>query len=253
MQKNFDFIVFTDTHLPVAKNDRVFEEFLETINISEKLTRRIIFLGDVFEVWSGVSKYNHERGKKLLQHIKDLKKDKEVYLVEGNWDFFLCRHFPNHFTKCTSRELKFNINGKTLVFTHGHRYNDWQTKALHFILTNPISYLAWKTELLKPIEEKVAKIFLNKETNPLPDNFNPEMIAKRLKNKFKDADSIFVGHFHREHFTTKVFFLRDYASSGVFYGIKETKLQPLKLENGAIKKAGAGPAMGKTIKSIRQV
>ncbi len=235
LQKKYKFIVFTDTHLPVENNEDKFNNFLKILKLSSNISEKIILLGDIFEVWSGVSYYNHKRGKILLETIKPIRKSAQVILIEGNWDFFLCKNFKKHFDVCSEKYAVFNENGINFAFTHGHFFGDWQTRALHFILTNPISYLVWKTGLLKNLEIKVAHKFLNKETNPLPKEYNLSLAVKKLKNKFKKSDFIFSGHFHREEKIENVFFLKDYQSSGVFYGIGKEKVDVLLSDNEEIK------------------
>lgn len=235
LQKRYKFIVFSDTHLPVENNEEKFNNFLKTLNLSSKIGEKIILLGDIFEVWSGVSYYNHKRGEILLETIKPIRQNAEIILIEGNWDFFLCKNFKKHFDICSEKYAVFNENGINFAFTHGHFFGDWQTRVLHFILTNPISYLAWKTGLLKKLEVKVAHKFLNKETNPLPKEYDLSLAAKKLKNKFKKSDFIFSGHFHREEKIENVFFLKDYQSSGFFYGIGKEKVDVLLSDNKEIK------------------
>ncbi|BBB33667.1 hypothetical protein TTHT_2244 [Thermotomaculum hydrothermale] len=236
LQKEYKFIVFTDTHLPVENRKERFNYFLELLKKSVELTENIILLGDVFEVWSGVSYYNHRRGKALLEKIKELRTKAKFILIEGNWDFFLCKNFGEYFDFCTEKHLTLNENGKTISFTHGHYFGDWQTRVLNFILTNPISYFAWKTGCLKNLEIKVAHKFLNKETSPLPDGYDLSLAAKKLKQKFKDSNFIFCGHFHEEKVIDNVFFLKDYQSSSFFYGITPNRIDTLFFENEAIKK-----------------
>ncbi len=235
LRKKYKFVVFSDTHIPVEGNETVFDRFLETLEYSAQFSEITILLGDVFEVWSGVSYYNHKRGQILLEKIKELKKQSKFVLVEGNWDFFLCKKFWEHFSVCSEKYAVFNENGINFLFTHGHFFGDWQTRVLHFILTNPISYLAWTTGLLRKLEVKVAQRFLNKETNPLPKEYDLSLAAKKLKNKFKKSDFMFSGHFHKEKRIENVFFLKDYQSSGIFYGIAEENLDTLIFENGNFK------------------
>ncbi len=233
-QKKYNFTIFTDTHLPVENKEAEFTEFLNIIEKVSNISENIIFLGDIFEVWSGVSYYNHARGKELIRKIKKLQSCCKFTLIEGNWDFFLCKNFGKSFNICTDKHLSFNIDEKTLTFTHGHYFGDWQTRVLNFILTNPISYLAWKTECLKKLEVKVAKKFLNKETNPLPNNYNLELAAKKLRNSFKQSDFIFCGHFHKEEIIDNVFFLKDYSSSKQFYGITLNTMETLAFQHNEI-------------------
>ncbi len=235
LQKEYKFIVFADTHLPVENKNEDFKKFLTTLEKASLKSERVILLGDIFEVWSGVSYYNHKRGKRLLEKINSLKKSAEFVLIEGNWDFFLCKNFETYFSRCAEKSLSFNINGRSFIFTHGHYFGDWQTRVLNFILTNPISYFAWKTECLKSLEVKVAHKFLNKETSPLPKEYDLSLAAKKLKNKFRKKDFIFCGHFHKEKIIDNIFFLKDYQSSKSFYGITEEKIDILNLEEGEIR------------------
>lgn len=235
LQKGYKLIVFSDTHLPVEGKNEEFENFLKALQTSSMQSERVVLLGDIFEVWSSVSYYNHLRGKKLLELTNQLKKQAEVILIEGNWDFFLCKNFKEHFTRCLKKHLVLKINGKRVALTHGHLFGDWQTILLHFILTNPISYLVWKTGVLKKLEVKIANRFLNKETNPLPQNYSLKTASKRLKERFKKSDIILCGHFHQEERIGNVFFLKDYKSSLQFYGITEDTIDTLILEKGSLK------------------
>ncbi len=235
LQKRYKCIVFSDTHLPVENNEEKFNNFLKTLQLSSMIGEKVILLGDIFEVWSGVSYYNHQRGKILLETINSIRESAKIILIEGNWDFFLCKNFKKHFDICSEKFVVFSEGGINFTFTHGHFFGDWQTRVLHFILTNPISYLAWKTGLLKKLEVKVARKFLNKETNPLPKGYDLSLAAKKLKNKFKKSDFIFSGHFHKEKKIENVFFLKDYQSSGIFYGITEEKVEVLLFDNEEIK------------------
>ena len=234
LSKKYKYIVFTDTHLPVENRKEEFLHFLETLERTASLTENIILLGDIFEVWCGVSYYNHKRGKILLEKIKEIQKQTNVILIEGNWDFFLCKHFKNYFSTCRKKFIKTSIGEKNTIFTHGHLFGDWQTRVLHFILINPISYLAWKTGLLKKLEIKIARKFLNKETNPLPNDYDLKKAAQNLEKKFKKSDLIVCGHFHKEEKHGKVVFLKDYLSSKNFYGFTEKNIEKLWYKNGKI-------------------
>lgn len=230
LSKNYKFIVFTDLHLPIKEGDREFDNFLTILEKCSHISEHIVLLGDIFEVWSSVSFYNHSNGLKLLEKVNSLKTKTKISLVEGNWDFFICKNYGEYFSLCSERFLNFELEGKTITFVHGHYFGDIQTTVLNFVLTNPISYLTWKTECLENLEKKIAKKFLNKDTSPLPENYDLSKAEKKLKKKFSNSDIIFCGHFHEFSKREKLVFLKDYKSSGQFYGITEKELYLLKFE-----------------------
>ncbi len=230
LSKNYKFIVFTDLHLPIKRGEKEFENFLTILSKCSEICETIILLGDIFEVWSSVSLYNHQNGLKLLEEVEKLRKKTEICLVEGNWDFFICKNYGKSFSECSEKFLNFKMGKKTITFVHGHYFGDIQTTILNFILTNPVSYLAWKTGCLKNLEKKVAEKFLNKETSPLPEIYDLSKAEKKLKKKFSDSDIIICGHFHEFLKREGLVFLKDYKSSGQFYGITEKALYLLKFE-----------------------
>ena len=189
-------ILITDAHVSQANGN--VEEFYEMLNTLEQGEEDVVFLGDIFDLWISLPRYEDPIQTRFLQWCERVKEKRVVGFVEGNHEFFMVQAHRKCFTWCTEN---FWQEGDHL-FVHGDQIN-----------REDVAYLRWR---------KVSKNLITKTiVRFLP--FGPTLVW-RLKNKLKNANRKFkislpveaiagyaeelfgkgvrrvlVGHFHQEH------------------------------------------------------
>ncbi len=206
----YKFVVLSDLHLPVNENANTFNNFLTFLEKISQKTENIIFLGDIFEIWSSVSPFNHKNGTELLKTVEKLSKNCNFFLVEGNYDFFICDKYKQYFNKCSKNYLSLTFNNKNFIFTHGHLYTSFKDKIFISLLKSKFMLFAIEKKLIKPMaikkefeKTKYGKKFENNELNSF---------TKKLGNKFKNKQ-IICGHFHTNYENNNVTIVPDYLST----------------------------------------
>lgn len=210
-------ILVADAHLNDSEKDEAFFRMLEQIRLLPP-SYPVIFLGDIYDLWFALPRYESESQKRFLQWCKEEKQKRTVLFLEGNHEFFVTQNRKKYFTAINSRR----ITAGDLQFLHGDRINsaDWKYFLLRLVLRNPITALimiighsigmsvAWK------LREKL------RHTNQHHKKTFPEKYVRKTMRKAnrKNVRTLIAGHFHHagtiEENNCQMYILPAYAVNG---------------------------------------
>lgn len=226
----YKFSVLSDLHLSVSEDSLEFAEFLTKLEELSKKTEKIILLGDIFTIWSGISPFNHENGKKLLKKIEDLSTNCEFYFLEGNYDFYICKKNKQTFYKCSENYIKLQINGREFIFTHGHLYTSFKDKLFMDILKSNIVRFLLEHKLIRPMVLKMQKQFENGSLSKKFKDKDLNAFTKKLMKRFKE-ENIICGHFHTSYKNDRVTIAPDYLSTNQSLSFDGESLNLIDMDN----------------------
>jgi UDP-2,3-diacylglucosamine pyrophosphatase LpxH len=191
-------IIITDAHVSKARgNHAAFFKMLEAIESTE---HDLIFLGDIFELWIALPRYEEDIHLKFIAWCLEQKNSRAIGFLEGNHEYYLASQRAQAFTWC-SNDAWWQDDAGTL-FVHGDQVNRKDRNYLAFkkLIKNRISNFILRRLPFGPkIAESIKKRL--KKTNI---EFRLKIPRDEIKffadNKFAEGvDTIFVGHFHQEY------------------------------------------------------
>jgi UDP-2,3-diacylglucosamine pyrophosphatase LpxH len=202
-------IIISDSHV----SNETADEFFKMLEMIENTDLPVIFLGDIFDLWISIPRYEKSNHKKFLKWCKEQKNNRTIGVIEGNHEFFVAREHHNCFTWADKEE--FTKDG--IVYIHGDMINtnDKGYRLLRVLSKNLImkavfTYIPNGVKVIHWLEKKIGKINPKKRYK-LPDND----INNFAKNRFeKNNKIILMGHFHQsktyEFSDNRVFLLPDW-------------------------------------------
>ena len=191
-------IIITDAHISKsAGNHATFFRMLESL---ENNRHDLIFLGDIFDLWVALPRYENEGHRRFLAWCREQKKQRTIGFMEGNHEFYLARCRAADFSWCSAAAWWREDPGT--LFVHGDQVNHRDRNYLYWrkIAKNPIARLLMRALPFGPQLANSLRRGL-KHTNV---NFRKHLPREEIKS-FADArfdegiDTIFVGHFHKEY------------------------------------------------------
>ena len=191
-------IIITDAHISkTAGNHATFFRMLASL---EENRQDLIFLGDIFDLWVALPRYEDETQRQFAGWCREQKKYRAIGFMEGNHEYFLARNRARDFSWCSAAGWRRG-DDRTL-FVHGDQINRRDRNYLRFrqIAKNPIAQFIMRVLPLGPRIAASLKHGL-KDTNM---DFRLQLPREEI-NLFADArfaegiDTIFVGHFHQEY------------------------------------------------------
>lgn len=189
-------VIITDAHIsrPQGNSDAFFE-MLATL---EQGAGDVVFLGDIFDLWIALTRYEDDLHHRFLSWCQRQKPRRRVGFVEGNHEFFLAREHADAFTWCTQQAWWQDVEGN--LFCHGDRINRFDRPYLTFrqLIKNPIARalicgLPLGPRLVHHVKERM------KNTNQAFRKFLPqEQLRQFAASRFREGTvRIFLGHFHQ--------------------------------------------------------
>jgi UDP-2,3-diacylglucosamine pyrophosphatase LpxH len=206
---NKEMIVIADPHLESVADD--VEGMIQFVGTLQPADHVLIFLGDLFHVWTESKRYRTSRQQQLLDELNTFRKQGgAVFLTVGNRDlFFTDRSFPSienglPFDAISRNFLSFDSGGDVIMAHHGDTVN-----------RNDTAYLLWRrivrSALLKSVfrlvpAEKGKKLIHAsekkiKKTNKKYRIYFPEQNWSRFVKEYHRQYAptlLLVGHFHPE-------------------------------------------------------
>lgn len=194
-------LFISDCHVDASKPE-ISSNLLDFLQNRAKNARFLYILGDLFEVWLGDDDYKPGY-ESIIDCLKVLSKNTEVYFVAGNRDFLLGNE--------AAKAIGFaQINDPTIIELGDHRVallhgdtlctDDDDYQAFRRMVRNP----DWQAQfLLKPLAERqaIAAALRVKSTEAMAEktieimDVNADAVS-RCFNEL-DADLIIHGHTHR--------------------------------------------------------
>ena len=189
-------IIISDAHINESIGNHV--EFFQMLNLLENCDEDIIFLGDIFDLWIALPRYERDIHQRFLAWCTKQKRNRHIGFIEGNHEYFLADERADCFSWCSDKSCK--DDGKSHLFCHGDQVNRKDRNYLWFrkIVKNRVMKTYLRFAPYGPvIVEKVKRRL--KFTN---DEFRQRLPEDELKLFAHDQFSsgyqfIFVGHFHR--------------------------------------------------------
>lgn len=134
-----------DTHLGVEPPGAVPHREKLLIDLLESWkgnASHVVILGDLFEFWYEYRYYVNKEHFSLFFALSELvRSGVQVYLLRGNHDFAYGDFFPKNLGVQVCSNLKLELQGKTLFFTHGDgaARSDWSYRLYRKILNLPLN------------------------------------------------------------------------------------------------------------------
>jgi len=190
--------IISDAHVNEALGNH--SAFFRMLRALEKSTEDIVFLGDIFDLWIALPRYERAIHYRFLSWCAAQKLRRRIGFIEGNHEYFLARHKGRFFSWCTNGA--FWKDGCGNIFCHGDQVNRLDRNYLWFrrVVKNNLSQAALRWLPLGPGFVEQVKVRL-KHTNPLFRRYLPkQQLEAFAKARFAEgARMIFVGHFHRAY------------------------------------------------------
>ncbi|MCB1044322.1 MAG: metallophosphoesterase [Acidobacteria bacterium] len=213
--KNGLYLVVSDAHVSSwYHNESVFFDMLQAIKETEL---NVVFLGDIFDLWIGVPRYETSAQKAFLVWCEEQKGVREIGFIEGNHEFFVHHYHRDVFSWSDSKQ---HIVGR-VVFAHGDLANPKDINYLRFrrwtnndFTRNLIRWMPWGPTITQRLKRK-----LEGSNKPFKLTFPAEEIGG-YGSELAGAshDLVVIGHFHRETIidmdSGKLFVAPDWWSTG---------------------------------------
>ncbi len=188
-------VIISDAHVHSGFGN--VDSFFHMLEILEQLPVDVVFLGDVFDLWVGLPRYEQEIQRNFLNWCRRNKKKRELGFVEGNHEFFVHESHAQCFTWSTEDE-KF-IENRSWLFVHGDQINERDRQYLRFRRLTKTPLTKWIVRWM-PFGPRGVR-FLNsrlKKTNQSYRLYFPSQDVERFaREQFQAGTSrVFIGHFH---------------------------------------------------------
>jgi len=191
-------IIVTDAHVSKARgNDTAFNKMLTALENTE---HDLIFLGDIFDLWVALPRYETGIHRNFLSWCREQKKHRTVGFLEGNHEYYLASQRAEAFTWC-SNDAWWQDDAGTL-YVHGDQIN---RKDRNYLLFKKLSKNSIARYILRslPFGPKIAdslKAGLKKTNQQARLQIPWDEIKFFADNRFAEGvDTIFMGHFHQEY------------------------------------------------------
>jgi len=190
--------IISDAHVNEALGNH--SAFFRMLRALEKSAEDIVFLGDIFDLWIALPRYERAIHRRFLSWCAAQKLRRRIGFIEGNHEYFLARHKGRFFSWCTNGA--FWKDGCGNIFCHGDQVNRRDRNYLWFrrVVKNDLAQTALRWLPLGPGFVEQVKVRL-KHTNPLFRRYLPkQQLEAFAKARFEEgARMVFVGHFHRAY------------------------------------------------------
>ena len=164
--------------------------------------KRLVLLGDLFQVWVGSRRYETEDIRVVLKTLSEIRsKGVRVDYVEGNRDFFLATGPYSDYFDTVATEVSFEVAGRRYLAVHGDGLNDrdrqylfwrWLSKSAlsRFFMLNLPGRMAQR--LVGVTESQLGKTNFRHKSK-IPEDAIRRYASRRFEEGF---DVLLLGHFH---------------------------------------------------------
>ncbi|UCD81839.1 MAG: metallophosphoesterase [Desulfobacterales bacterium] len=191
-------IIITDAHVgKAAENIGAFFRMLEAF---EKTDHDLIFLGDIFDLWIAMPRYEKDIHAHFSGWCREQKTNRTIGFLEGNHEFFLADEKADTFTWCAKNAWRRDHSG--VLFVHGDQINRKDRMYLCFkkLTKNKITKFILRNLPGGPSLIGSIQLGLNQLNNKYRGYIPEEEIKYFAESRFAEGiDTIFAGHFHREY------------------------------------------------------
>ncbi len=191
-------ILITDAHISKAAGNHA--TFFRMLGSLEKNNQDLIFLGDIFDLWVALPRYEQDIHRDFVAWCREQKKHRTIGFMEGNHEYFLARHRAPAFSWCSAEAWRRDDAGT--LFVHGDQINRRDRNYLAFrkLLKNRVAKLILNSLPWGPRFAVSCKQRLMQINTDFRCHLPREEIRVFAESRFAEgADPIFMGHFHREY------------------------------------------------------
>lgn len=189
-------IIVADSHV----DDRSAEPFFALLDRIERSGARALFLGDIFELWIAIPRYETEIHRRFIDWCR--RQRERPILIEGNHEFFVNRAYGDNLLETDGRAWSPPgwLEVGAVLAGHGDRINhdDWKYLVFRRAIRNPLTYaLMYLFPFGPAIVERIRRKI--KQTNQKYRCRLPMQFLERLPESLgAEGRPIVVGHFHQE-------------------------------------------------------
>ena len=191
-------IIITDAH--VSKSNGNHATFFEMLAFFEGSRQDIIFLGDIFDLWVALPRYESELHHDFILWCREQKKHRTIGFLEGNHEFYLAAKRAQAFSWCSADAWYRDDDGS--LFVHGDQINRRDRSYLAFrkLLRNRVTQFIINNLPFGPNLAEPFKQVLKQTNTEFKMVFPQKAVEGFAESRFAEgADPIFMGHFHREY------------------------------------------------------
>lgn len=199
-----DLVFIGDVHLD--REDPALEAFLTFLENLAGVARRVVLLGDLFNVWIGGAAMEQPHQAVVTRKLEELRRRGVVLrYLEGNRDYRVGRHYTGAaLDEASERFLLETWSGHSVYATHGdlvnvrdRQYRLWRA----FSRSAPVWALfgllppGRRAALVDRLERRMRRTNLAQKRR-FPEELVRAFGAERLR---EGHDLVVLGHFHEEH------------------------------------------------------
>jgi UDP-2,3-diacylglucosamine pyrophosphatase LpxH len=191
-------IIIADAHIVDTRGGEC--GFFHMLRAIEKTDLDVIFLGDIFDLWVALPRYEKDIHKLFISWCNNQKNYRTVGFIEGNHEYFVANEKNSCFSWCSDAASFKDDYGN--LFCHGDQINRKDRNYLRFrrISKNKISKTFWRLLPFGPHFGMLLKHALKKTNLEFRKHLPEDMIMEFAKSEFKVGTSkIFVAHFHQTY------------------------------------------------------
>lgn len=191
-------IIIADAHIDDADDSGA--DFFQMLRLLEKTDQDLIFLGDIFDLWIALSRYEKDIHKKFLTWCRKQKPQRSIGFIEGNHEYFVAVERRDYFAWCTDLSAWRDRHGN--LFCHGDQINRRDHNYLRFrrLVKNRFTQEVTRFFPWGPVLSEALKHHLTKTNLEFRKRLPEKSLAEFAEARFTDGvHTIFVGHFHRPY------------------------------------------------------
>ncbi|PIE91067.1 MAG: hypothetical protein CR997_02810 [Acidobacteria bacterium] len=186
-------LFITDCH--VSEQNGNVNAFFEMLDLVQNLDVDLVFLGDIFDLWIGFSRYQTSFHTNFLNWCKQEKRKRMIGFIEGNHEFFIKSKYGDCFSWCS--EKGYCLRG--LQLSHGDLVNREDENYLKFrrLTKNKLTRLLVSVIPKGPFLVEKLKVRMNQKGNYSQYRFPVDAIES-FADQSKFGQGVIFGHFHHE-------------------------------------------------------
>ncbi|MFZ5572387.1 MAG: metallophosphoesterase [Thermodesulfobacteriota bacterium] len=191
-------IIITDAH--IDHHTEAALEFFQMLAALEATDQDVVFLGDIFDLWIGMERYETETHRSFLSWCREQLKHRRIGFMEGNHEYFVARERRDFFTWCTADEAW--RDEQETVYCHGDQLNRLDRQYLRFrkAAKNPVTRHILHRLPFGPQMGRVLKRLLKNTNHDFRKHVPYTLIDRFAEDRFNSGvRTIFVGHFHQAY------------------------------------------------------
>jgi UDP-2,3-diacylglucosamine hydrolase len=198
-----DLVFVGDVHL--GHDDAHLEAFLSFLDGLRPTVGRLVFMGDLFNVWIGRRDLEQPHHRAVLERLEAMRRDGVVIrYIEGNRDYRIREAYVGRFLDdSTTDGIEESVAGQRLFAIHGDlaNPNDRQYRTWRRVSRSSLAWLilgaiprARRTRFVEGLEDRLREANLN-----FKQEF-PEADVRAYAAGFlgRGYDAVILGHFHVE-------------------------------------------------------